>query len=208
MRKFFSALMIVVSSVSFAQNGYRIFEDPIHVTQYTLKNGLTVVLSENHDKPTVMGAVIVKAGGKNDPSDATGMAHYLEHMLFKGTQRLGTINFEEEKVYLDKIDSLYEVLGQTTNPEARLDIQTQINEQSKLAGQYAIPNEMDRMLSEIGGSNVNAFTSNDMTVYHNEFPANKMDEWLSIYGHRFVDPVFRLFQSELETVYEEKNRGN
>lgn len=208
MRKFFSALMIVVSSVSFAQNGYPIFEDPIHVTQYTLKNGLTVVLSENHDKPTVMGAVIVKAGGKNDPSDATGMAHYLEHMLFKGTQRLGTINFEEEKVYLDKIDSLYEVLGQTTNPEARLDIQTQINEQSKLAGQYAIPNEMDRMLSEIGGSNVNAFTSNDMTVYHNEFPANKMDEWLSIYGHRFVDPVFRLFQSELETVYEEKNRGN
>ncbi len=208
MRIIFSILLMVASSAIFAQTNYPIFEDPIHVTQYKLKNGLTVVLSENHDKPTVMGAVIVKAGGKNDPHDATGMAHYLEHMLFKGTQRLGTINFKEEKVYLDKIDSLYEVLGQTTNPETRLDIQKQINEQSKLAGQYAIPNEMDRMLSEIGGSNVNAFTSNDMTVYHNEFPANKMDEWLSIYGHRFVDPVFRLFQSELETVYEEKNRGN
>ncbi|MBN9294966.1 MAG: insulinase family protein [Flavobacteriia bacterium] len=209
MKNIFSLIcFILFCQAVFSQTNYPLFEDPINVVQYQLKNGLTVVLSENHDKPTVMGTVIVKAGGKNDPSDATGMAHYLEHMLFKGTQSLGTTNFKEEKIYLDKIDSLYESLGKTSNSEQRLSIQKQINEQSKLAGQYAIPNEMDRMLSEIGGQNVNAFTSNDMTVYHNEFPANKMEEWLSIYSHRFVNPVFRLFQSELETVYEEKNRGN
>lgn len=209
MKRIFGVIFTTtVSFVNFAQNGYPIFQDPIHVTQYKLKNGLTVVLSENHDKPVVMGAIVVKAGGKNDPADATGQAHYLEHMLFKGTRTLGTTDYASEKIYLDKIDSLYEELGKTKDAEKRLVIQQAINEQSKLAGQYAIPNEMDRMLSEIGGKNVNAFTSNDMTVYHNEFPSNKMEEWLSIYSHRFVDPVFRLFQSELETVYEEKNRSN
>ncbi len=208
MKRLFGILVLSITGAVFAQNGYPIFQDPINVTQYKLKNGLTIVLSENHDKPTVKGAVIVKAGGKNDPSDATGMAHYLEHMLFKGTQTLGTTDFKQEKVYLDKIDSLYEELGKSKDADKRLSIQKQINEQSILAGKFAIPNEMDRMLSEIGGTDVNAFTSNDMTVYHNEFPSNKMEEWLSIYSHRFVDPVFRLFQSELETVYEEKNRGN
>lgn len=207
MKKLVFGIVLLTVQFGMAQL-YPIFEDPINVTQYKLKNGLTVVLSENHDTPTVMGAVIVKAGGKNDPKDATGMAHYLEHMLFKGTQTLGTTDYQKEKVYLDKVDSLYEELGKEKEDEKRLAIQKQINEQSILAGQYAIPNEMDRMLSEIGGENVNAFTSNDMTVYHNSFPSNKMEEWLSIYSHRFVDPVFRLFQSELETVYEEKNRGN
>lgn len=203
-------LFSIISFLSFgsiAQTGYPIFEDPINVTQFKLKNGLTVVLSENHEKPTIMGAVVVKAGGKNDPADATGIAHYLEHMLFKGTQDFGTVDFSKEKVYLDKIDSLYEILGQTKDQDARLLIQKQINEQSIKAGEFAIPNEMEAMLSEIGSKGVNAFTSNDMTVYHNEFPSNKLEEWLSIYSHRFVNPVFRLFQSELETVYEEKNRG-
>lgn len=208
MKKIHILLIFILSANAFAQNSIPTFDDPINVVQYQLKNGLTVVLSENHDKPTVFGTVAVKAGGKNDPADATGMAHYLEHMLFKGTQKLGTTNYEEEKVHLDKIDALYESLGKTTDTEKRNSIQKEINEVSKLAGKYAIPNEMDRMLSEIGGQNVNAFTSNDLTVYHNEFPSNKMEEWLSIYSHRFVDPVFRLFQSELETVYEEKNRGN
>lgn len=202
------ASIMILPFMATSQNSYPKFEDPINVIQFQLKNGLTVVLSENHEKPTVVGGVVVKAGGKNDPSDATGIAHYLEHMLFKGTQDLGTIDYAKEKIYLDKIDSLYEVLGQTKDADARKKIQNEINEQSKLAGQYAIPNEMDGMLSEIGSKGVNAFTSNDMTVYHNEFPSNKMEEWLSIYAHRFVNPVFRLFQSELETVYEEKNRGD
>jgi zinc protease len=174
----------------------------------SLKNGLTVLLSENHDVPQVFGMVVVKAGGKHDPADATGLAHYLEHMLFKGTTTLGTTNFSNEKPFLDKINDLYEALGKTTEPEERKKIQKMINEQSVLAAKYAIPNEMDRMLTEIGSTGVNAFTTEEYTAYHNTFPANQMERWLEIYSHRFEEPVFRLFQAELETVYEEKNRFN
>lgn len=181
--------------------------DPLKTTQYTLKNGLTVMLTENHNTPQIFGVVAVKAGGKNDPKEATGMAHYLEHMLFKGTEEMGTWDYDKEKVHLKNIENLYEELGKTTDEIKREEIQKKINDEAILAGKYAIPNEMDRMLSEIGGTNVNAFTTEDFTAYHNEFPANKLEHWLKIYDHRFEKPVFRLFQSELETVYEEKNRS-
>jgi predicted Zn-dependent peptidase len=181
--------------------------DPLKVSEYKLANGLTVMLTENHNTPQIFGVVAVKAGGKNDPKDATGMAHYLEHMLFKGTEELGTWDYEKEKIHLKNIENLYEELGKVSDPTKREEIQKKINEEAILAGKYAIPNEMDRMLSEIGGTNVNAFTTEDFTAYHNEFPANKLEHWLKIYDHRFEKPVFRLFQSELETVYEEKNRS-
>lgn len=185
----------------------QIIDDPIKVRTHVLKNGLTVYLSENHEVPQVFGAVVTKAGGKNDPADATGIAHYLEHMLFKGTTEMGTISYEKEKPHLDKINDLYEQLGQTTDDAKRKEIQQQINQESIEAGEYAIANELDRILSQMGCTGVNAFTTPDMTVYHNTFPANQMDKWLAVYSHRFENPVFRLFQSELETVYEEKNRS-
>jgi predicted Zn-dependent peptidase len=181
--------------------------DPIKVKCYTLENGLQVFLTENHDSPNVFGGVVVKAGGKTDPAHATGMAHYLEHMLFKGTTTLGTTDYEKEKLHLDSINVLYEELAKTKDETKRKNIQKKINEVSVRAAQYAIPNEMDRMLSEIGGEDVNAFTDLEMTVYHNSFPASQMERWLDIYAHRFQNPVFRLFQSELEIVYEEKNIG-
>ncbi|HRE96111.1 MAG TPA: pitrilysin family protein, partial [Flavobacteriales bacterium] len=181
--------------------------DPIGLKQYQLKNGLTVFLSENHDIPQVFGAVVVKTGGKKDPADNTGMAHYLEHMLFKGTEELGTTNYVQEKIHLDEINRLYDELGKTRDPLQRKIIQKKINDESVKAAQYAIPNEMDRMLSEIGSDDVNAFTTEEITAYFNTFPPNQIRRWLEIYDHRFEKPVFRLFQSELETVYEEKNRG-
>lgn len=181
--------------------------DPLQVKTVVLENGLTVMLSENHNSAHIFGCVAVKAGGKNDPKDATGMAHYLEHMLFKGTETMGTYDFDKEKIYLDQIKALYEELGKTNVESERAAIQKKINEAAVKAGEYAIPNEMDRLLSEIGSTKVNAFTTEDFTAYFNEFPANKLDQWLQIYDHRFEKPVFRLFQSELETVYEEKNRG-
>jgi zinc protease len=193
----------------FAQNNYPTAPDtdPLKVKQYVLENGLTVLLTENHNTSQIFGVVAVRAGGKNDPKEATGMAHYLEHMLFKGTQDMGTWDYEKEAVHLKEIELLYEELGQTTDEAKRTEIQQKINAAAVLAGQYAIPNEMDRMLSEIGSTKVNAFTTEDFTAYFNEFPANKLEHWLSIYDHRFEQPVFRLFQSELETVYEEKNRS-
>lgn len=172
-----------------------------------LANGFTVYVMENHDQPQVFGGVVIRAGSKHDPADATGMAHYLEHMLFKGTQDMGTTNFEQEKIWLDSITHYYDLLGQTQDEKKRLDIQLHINKLSVKAGEYAIANEMDRMLAEMGGTGVNASTTVESTNYYNSFPANQLEKWMSVYAHRFQQPVFRLFQSELETVYEEKNRG-
>ncbi len=181
--------------------------DPIGLQTFTLENGLTVWVSENHELPQVFGAVVVRAGAKHDPAHATGIAHYLEHMLFKGTQELGTADYAYEAPRLAHIRELYDSLAATDDPDTRRALLKQIDAVSQAAGKVAIPNELDRLLQEIGSSGVNAFTTPDITVYHNAFPASRLRQWLELYSHRFEHPVFRLFQSELEAVYEEKNRS-
>ena len=181
--------------------------NPLSVQTYKLENGLTIYLNEDHNSTSVFGAVVVRGGGKRDPKDATGIAHYLEHLLFKGTDEMGTINYSEEKIYLDSIRVKYDELGSTTDETGRLAIQESINRLSVKAAEYAIPNEFDRLLEGMGGTWINAFTSDDVICYLNKFPGNQIEKWLEAYSHRFINPVFRLFQSELETVYEEKNRA-
>lgn len=170
-----------------------------------LDNGLTILLNEDHSIPNILGAVVIKTGAKYDPPNATGTSHYLEHMLFKGTDKLGTIDYKSEREYLNKIFKLYDKLGRTEDQEDREMIQKNINKVSLKAGKYAIPNELDKILDEIGSTMVNAFTSDEVVGYLNFFPNNQIEKWLAIYSHRFQNPVFRLFQSELETVFEEKN---
>ena len=173
--------------------------------EYQLPNGLKVFLQEDKTQPNAVGAVIVKGGAKCDPADATGIAHYFEHMMFKGTDSIGTIDFASEKIYLDSIKMQYDLLGTTTDPKQREAIQQTINKLSVKAADYAIPNEFDRLVSHFGGTGLNAFTSDDNIVYFNTLPGEKIKLWIELYAHRFINPVFRLFQSELETVYEEKN---
>jgi predicted Zn-dependent peptidase len=173
---------------------------------FTLDNGLTVILAEDHSEPKVFGAVAVKVGSKNDPEGYTGMAHYFEHMMFKGTDRIGTVDYRKEKIYLDKIELLYDELAAAGEIEARRnDILKQINDLSIEAAQYAIPGEVDRMLRKYGGTEINAYTHYDHTVYHNVFSPGHTEKWLAVYAERFRNPVFRMFQAELETVYEERN---
>ncbi len=201
-------ILVLICGVSFSQIELKEYpKDKLGLKEATLSNGMKVFLIENHNKPEIFGSFVINVGSKNDPKDNTGMAHYLEHMLFKGTQKMGTLDYEKEKVHLDKINELYNQLGLEKDEDNRLEIQKQINEESKLAGEYALPNEFDRIIAEMGGTDLNAFTSNDMTVYLNKFPPNQIEKWLDVYVHRFQKPVFRLFQSELETVYEEKNRS-
>ena len=176
-----------------------------NLKQYRLENGLSVFLNEDNSVPDIAGAVVIKTGAKYDPVNATGTAHYLEHMLFKGTDKLGTIDYESEKIYLDSIQVLYDKLAVTESSDDKSAIQIEINRLSQIAGKYAIPNELDKVLDEIGATNVNAFTSDEVVAYFNVFPKNQIEKWLKIYSHRFQNPVFRLFQSELETVFEEKN---
>lgn len=177
----------------------------LQVEVYKLGNGLTVYLNEDHNLPMVHGMVAVKGGAKRDPADATGIAHYFEHIMFKGTDEIGTINYEAEKPYLDSIEDLYDQLGATKDEEKRLNIQKEINRISLVAADYAIPNELDKILSGMGGTNLNAGTGMERIAYYNSFPSNQIAKWIEVYSHRFINPVYRLFQSELETVYEEKN---
>lgn len=200
-------LLCLIPFVGFSQSDFTTFKnDPLNLKETTLSNGLTVYLIEDHNKPEIFGGVAVKAGSKYDPADATGMAHYLEHMLFKGTTTLGTVDFAKEKVYLDKIDALYDQLGKTSDEAIRQDIQNQINENSVKATEYALPNEFSNLVNYMGGENLNAFTTEDMIFFFHSFPPNQMRRFLDLYAHRMDKPVFRLFQSELETVYEEKNQ--
>ena len=197
MKKLFLSLVILLS--------VNALHAQLKVKNTKLDNGLTVVMCEDHSSPQAYGAVYVHAGSKNDPLEATGMAHYFEHIMFKGTDKIGTINWEAEKVYLDSIDIMYDKLHETTDLDERAAIQQKINELSLASTEYAIPNEVDVILTKMGGEGLNAGTAYDQTMYFNSFPANQIGKWMDVYVERFRYPVFRLFQSELETVYEEKN---
>ncbi|MCS7074142.1 MAG: insulinase family protein, partial [Bacteroidia bacterium] len=179
--------------------------DPMGVRQYQLSNGLTVFISVNKAEPKVYTAVAVKAGSKHDPADATGLAHYLEHMLFKGTDKYGTLDYAKEKVELDKITALYEKYNQEKDETKRKEIYRQIDSVSNVAAKYAIPNEFDKMMQQIGAEGTNAFTSFEQTVYINNIPSNQLEKWMMVESERYRNPVMRLFHTELEAVYEEKN---
>ena len=175
----------------------------LEVKEHKLKNGFTVWLNEDHSQPKVFGAVVVKAGAKDCPD--TGIAHYFEHMMFKGTDKIGTVDYDAEKTLLDSIALKYDELAATEDEAARSQIQKEINELSIRSSDYVIPNEFNRLISKYGGSGLNAATSYDATIYFNTFSPQYMYQWAEINSERLLNPVFRLFQSELETVYEEKN---
>ena len=170
---------------------------------------MKVYLSSYEDAPRIQTSIAVRAGSKNDPSDATGLAHYLEHMLFKGTDKFGSLDYEKEKVLLDKIEDLYEQYRNIdmSKTKDRDVVWRQIDSISGEAAKLCIANEYDKMLSGIGAKGTNAYTSNERTVYINDIPSNQIETWLQIEAERFRMPVFRLFHTELETVYEEKNRA-
>ena len=188
-----------------AQTQKPIKASPFRVTTNHLKNGMKVVIVEEHSSPKIYGTVYVHVGSKNDPLDATGMAHYFEHIMFKGTDSIGTIDWAKEKPILDSIEMLYDVLHGETDAAKRTALQTRINELTIASTQYAIPNETSSIVAAMGGTGLNAGTSYDMTQYINDFPSNQLEKWMQLYAERFRNPVFRLFQGELEAVYEEKN---
>ena len=181
--------------------------DPMAVQIFRLDNGLTVYLTENHEEPRFYAEIAVRAGSKHDPAETTGLAHYLEHLLFKGTPELGTLDYEKEKPHLDRIRELYEEHFREHDPEVRKAIYREINRVSQLAAEHAIPNEFDKLYKSMGATGVNAHTWHEETVYKVELPSNRIGQWAKIEGARFADPVFRIFHTELETVYEEKNRS-
>lgn len=182
-------------------------DDPTNTQIYTLKNGLKVYLSVNKEEPRVQTYIAVKAGSKFDPAETTGLAHYLEHMMFKGTHLIGTKDWEAEKKILDQIAKKFEEHKNEKDEAKKLKLYKEIDALSYEASKLAIANEYDKMVSSLGAKGTNAYTSFDETVYVNDIPANEMEKFLMIEGERFQTLVLRLFHTELETVYEEFNRS-
>ncbi|OSY89240.1 peptidase M16 [Tenacibaculum holothuriorum] len=191
-------------------NGFKyetVTNDPTGLRLYTLENGLKVYLAQNFEEPKIQTFIPVRAGSVYDPADNTGLAHYLEHMVFKGTDEIGAIDFEKEKVELKKISDLYEKHKAEKDPEKKLEIYKEIDKVSHEASKMAIANEYDKMTSSLGAQGTNAWTWHEETVYVNKIPANELDKWIKLESERFTQLVLRLFHTELEAVYEEFNRA-
>ena len=207
MKRLFS-LVLLVSALCLQAKDYTYMTvqgDPMHARIYTLDNGLKVYMTRNAEKPEIQTMIVVRAGSQNDPLNSTGLAHYQEHLMFKGTKQYGTTDYEKEKPILDKIDDLYEQYGSTTDPEQRKAIYHIIDSLSYEGSKIAIANEFDKLMSVIGATGVNAYTSTNRTVYHEVIPAGELRRWAMIEADRFQNLVVRGFHTELETVYEEFN---
>lgn len=179
--------------------------DPLGTRIYTLDNGLKVYMSVNPETPRIQTYIAVRVGGKNDPAETTGLAHYFEHLMFKGTPNFGTSDYAAEKPMLDEIEQLFEVYRKTTDETERAALYHRIDSISYEASKIAIPNEYDKLMAAIGATGTNAYTSQDMTVYVENIPSNEIENWAKIEADRFRNPVIRGFHTELETIYEEKN---
>ena len=181
--------------------------DKLGTRIYTLDNGLKVYMSVNKEQPRLQTMIAVRVGSKNDPAETTGLAHYFEHLMFKGTDKFGTQNYEAEKPLLDEIERLFEVYRSTTDDKEREAIYAKIDSVSQEASKYAIPNEYDKLMQAIGADGTNAWTSFDETNYVEDIPSNQIESWAKIQSERFANAVIRGFHTELETVYEEYNMG-
>lgn len=210
--KVFSVATTIVLAIltSGCKQGHKyesVKDDPMQTRIYTLKNGLKVYLSVNKEEPRIQTYVAVRTGSKNDPSETTGLAHYLEHLMFKGTKQFGTTDSEAEAPLLDEIERRYEEYRTLTDEAQRKQKYHEIDSVSQLAAKYFIPNEYDKLMAAIGAQGTNAFTSNDVTCYTEDIPANEVENWARIQADRFQNMVIRGFHTELEAVYEEYNIG-
>lgn len=202
-------LMIAFALNSFAQKSNYDYQavpgDPLKTRIYTLENGLKVYMSVNPETPRIQTYIAVRVGGKNDPSETTGLAHYFEHLMFKGTKQFGTQDYAKEETMLNEVERLFEMYRNTQKDDERRAIYKKIDSVSYEASKLAIPNEYDKLMSAIGATGTNAYTGFDMTVYTENIPSNQIENWAKIQSDRFANNVIRGFHTELETVYEEKN---
>jgi predicted Zn-dependent peptidase len=211
-RPFILVIFLLIANVMTAQDktAFRyetVPGDPLKARIYTLGNGMKVFMSVYKDAPRIQTYIGVRVGSKNDPPETTGLAHYFEHMMFKGTETYGTTDWDRERVLIGQIDGLFEVYRKENDDAKRAAIYREIDSLSYEASKIAISNEYDKLMDAIGSQGSNAGTSNDYTIYMENIPANQVDNWARIEADRFSKPVLRLFHTEVETVFEEKNRS-
>lgn len=177
------------------------------VTEFRLKNGMKFLVLERHQAPVVSFLTYADVGGADEPDGKTGVAHFLEHLAFKGTTRIGTVNYQKEKGLLDRLDQLSEQIQSATakGQKAQADkLKAEFAKVEAEAGQLVKQNEMGRIVEQAGGVGLNANTSTDATRYFYSFPANKLELWMSLESERFLEPVFREFYKEKDVILEER----
>jgi predicted Zn-dependent peptidase len=203
---FVCLMLLVTNSILAKDYNYTTVKGDLMGTRiYTLNNGLKVYMSVNNEKPRLKAYIAVRVGSKNDPAETTGLSHYLEHLMFKGTTHYGVTDPVQEAPLLDSIQNRYEQYRHTTDLLCRKAIYHKIDSLSQVASQYNIPNEYDKLMQIIGSEESNAYTGNDVTCYTEDIPSNQIENWARIQSDRFMNMTIRGFHTELEAVYEEKN---
>lgn len=182
------------------------------VVQTKLRNGLTVLLMERHLSPTVSLYIRYRVGAVDEEPGESGAAHFLEHMMFKGTTSIGTRDYKAEKNILDNIEKTGDALdrkkrkGRKADPRIIETLSARLKELETEHKKYFIPNEINRLYTQNGGLDMNANTGQDLTTYHVSLPANKIELWARIESDRLLHPVFREFYTERDVVMEERRQ--
>ncbi|PSO53735.1 MAG: peptidase M16 [Cyanobacteria bacterium QH_10_48_56] len=181
------------------------------VSEYELDNGMNFIILEKQDResnaPTISFVTYADVGSANESAGKTGSAHYLEHLAFKGTKRIGTTDYSQEKPLLERLDELFVQMqaAKAANRQGELaPLEEKFAQLQEEASEYVVPNEYGQIVREAGGVDLNAATSADYTVYFYSFPANKLELWESLESERFLEPVFREFYKEKQVILEER----
>jgi predicted Zn-dependent peptidase len=177
------------------------------ITEFRLDNGMKFIILENHDAPVVSFFTYANVGGIDEPDGQTGVAHFLEHLAFKGTREIGTTNYPAEAKLLDRSDQIMAQIqaAKATGDEKTIaQLKTELNQVETEAAQYVKRNEFGQIVETSGGEGLNAQTSADATVYFYSFPSNKLELWMSLESERFLEPVFREFYKEQQVILEER----
>ena len=183
------------------------------VVEHTFKNGLKLLMVERRSSPTVSAWIRFKVGSVHERSDERGIAHLLEHMLFKGTKTLGTRNYAAEAPLLEKIEQTAQLMlaeetkGSGADKVKLAALRAELTQLEKQAEQYVIKDEFFDLYARNGGSGYNAFTGRDGTTYLISLPSNKLELWAAIESDRMKNPVLREFYTERSVVMEERRRS-
>ncbi len=183
------------------------------VKEYTLENGMKVLMLERHQSPTISFSIRFRAGAADENLGMTGTAHLLEHMLFKGTQTLGTKNFAEEEKLLTRIDSIVSAReterakGEKADPEFLKYLEETLKKLQADLKEWMVKDEIEFLYSQNGAVGFNASTGQDTTNYVVSLPSNRLELWARIESDRLLNPVLREFYSERDVVMEERRRS-
>ena len=180
------------------------------VVEHIFPNGLKLLMIERHTSPTIAPYILFRAGSVDESDDTRGIAHMLEHMLFKGTKTIGTTDYEKEKEVLAEIDRIGDALdmerakGSKADADKITELETALKEQQESAKEWIVTGEYTEIYTQHGSTGFNAGTSVDYTIYTVELPANKLELWAMLESDRLKNAVLREFYVEREAVKEER----